>query len=97
MTLTLAIVLSTRILLCALFLPFSALDKVLNFDGAVAQARQVVPSRAAAAALDPGRSVRRGVHVARRHHGHRRPRLRPGAGRLLRGDGDRLEAVLEAG
>lgn len=51
MTLTLAIVLSTRILLCALFLPFSALDKVLNFDGAVRQARQVLPRRGAAVAL----------------------------------------------
>ena len=45
MTLNLAIVLGTRIVLCALFLPFSALDKVLNFTGAVTQARQLVPSR----------------------------------------------------
>jgi putative oxidoreductase len=32
-----------RVLLVALFLPFSALDKVLNFDQAKAQARQGVP------------------------------------------------------
>lgn len=51
MTLNVAIVLSTRILLCALFLPFSALDKLFNFGGAVAQARQAIPNRAAAAAL----------------------------------------------
>jgi putative oxidoreductase len=48
MTLNLAVVLGTRIVLCALFLPFSALDKVLNFTGAVAQARQVVPNRTVA-------------------------------------------------
>jgi len=51
MTLNVAIVLSTRILLCALFLPFSALDKLLNFNGAVAQAREAIANRAAAVAL----------------------------------------------
>jgi putative oxidoreductase len=51
MTLNVAIVLSIRILLCALFLPCSALDKLLNFDGAVAQARQGIANRAAAVAL----------------------------------------------
>jgi putative oxidoreductase len=54
MTLTVAIVLSTRILLCALFLPFSALDKVLNFRGAVSQVRAAIPSQAAAVALIVG-------------------------------------------
>jgi putative oxidoreductase len=48
MTLNLAVVLGTRIVLCALFLPFSALDKVLNFTGAVAQAGELVPSRTVA-------------------------------------------------
>jgi putative oxidoreductase len=33
---------ATRIVIVLLFLPFSALDKILNFRGAVAQARQVV-------------------------------------------------------
>jgi putative oxidoreductase len=33
-----------RALLVALFLPFSALDKVLNFEQAEAQARQVAPA-----------------------------------------------------
>jgi putative oxidoreductase len=51
MTLDIAVVLSTRIILCALFLPFSALDKLLNFGGAVAQARQFVSGRLAAVAL----------------------------------------------
>jgi len=34
-----------------LFLPFSALDKVLNFRGAVAQAREAAPNTAVATAL----------------------------------------------
>ncbi len=37
---------AVRYLLVMLFFPFSALDKILNFPGAVAQARQVLPSRA---------------------------------------------------
>jgi len=40
-----------RLLLVALFLPFSALDKILNFRGAVAQARQAAPSQALAVLL----------------------------------------------
>lgn len=35
--------LGTRILLVMLFFPFSALDKILNFRGAVAQAREIAP------------------------------------------------------
>ena len=42
---------AVRLLLVLLFLPFSALDKLLNFQGAVAQAREVVTSRAAAAVM----------------------------------------------
>src|SRR6202046_3386680 len=34
-----------------LFLPFSALDKILNFRGAVAQAREAAPNTAVATAL----------------------------------------------
>ena len=37
-------VLAVRYLLVMLFFPFSALDKILNFGGAVAQARQVAPA-----------------------------------------------------
>ena len=34
-----------RVLLIVLFLPFSALDKILNFKAAVGQASQAIPSR----------------------------------------------------
>lgn len=40
-----------RVLLVLLFLPFSALDKLLNFKGAVHQAQQAVPSRLMATGL----------------------------------------------
>jgi putative oxidoreductase len=36
--------LAIRCLLVILFLPFSALDKIVNFRGAVAQAQQAIPS-----------------------------------------------------
>ena len=48
MTLEFAITLALRYLVVMLFLPFSALDKILNFNGAVAQARQAIPSDGAA-------------------------------------------------
>lgn len=44
MTLSFAISVALRYLLVMLFLPFSALDKLLNFNGAVAQARETIPS-----------------------------------------------------
>jgi putative oxidoreductase len=40
-----------RLALVLLFFPFSALDKILNFKGAVAQANEAVSSRAVATAL----------------------------------------------
>ena len=40
-----------RIVLVLLFLPFSALDKLLNFRGAVAQAREAAPNTAVATGL----------------------------------------------
>jgi putative oxidoreductase len=46
-----AVALTIRYLLVALFFPFSALDKILNFKGAVAQAREVAPTEGTAAAL----------------------------------------------
>jgi putative oxidoreductase len=46
--LSIAIAAATRVLLVALFLPFSALDKIFNFGGAKAQAGERVGSRAAA-------------------------------------------------
>ena len=48
MTLSFAVTLALRYLLVILFLPFSALDKIINFKGAVAQARESIPSDVAA-------------------------------------------------
>ena len=45
------VTLGVRYLLVILFFPFSALDKILGFKGAVGQAQQVLPSRAAASLL----------------------------------------------
>ncbi|WP_407529014.1 DoxX family membrane protein [Methylobacterium oryzisoli] len=50
-TLSLIIAAGIRCLLVILFLPFSALDKVLNFRGAVGQAAEVAPTRGVATAL----------------------------------------------
>jgi putative oxidoreductase len=51
MTLSIGLVAAIRIVLVLLFLPFSALDKILNFRGAVAQARQAVPNTTVATGL----------------------------------------------
>lgn len=51
MTGSLAIGIAVRYLLVVLFFPFSALDKTLNFDGAVAQAQEVFPQRVMGTAL----------------------------------------------
>jgi len=50
-TLSIGLALAIRIFLVLLFLPFSALDKVLDFRSALAQAREAVPNRAAATGL----------------------------------------------
>jgi putative oxidoreductase len=42
---------AVRIVLVLLFLPFSALDKILNFRGAVAQAREVASNATVAIGL----------------------------------------------
>ena len=49
--LSVAIAFGVRLLLVLLFLPFSALDKILDFRGAIAQAEQDVSSTTAATAL----------------------------------------------
>lgn len=49
--LSIAVVFGGRLLLVLLFLPFSALDKMLNFDQAIAQASEVVPARSLARIL----------------------------------------------
>jgi putative oxidoreductase len=51
MTIGIGVALAVRCLLCLLFLPFSALDKLLNFKGAVAQAKQMVPNQGGATLL----------------------------------------------
>jgi putative oxidoreductase len=45
------IVFAGRFLLVLLFLPFSALDKILNFDQAVEQATQAIPKRSLASLM----------------------------------------------
>jgi putative oxidoreductase len=47
----------TRLLLVILFLPFSMLDKILNFRGAQAQARDVAPGALAAGLIVIGIAV----------------------------------------
>ena len=47
MTQDILAVLAVRYLLVMLFFPFSALDKIINFRGAVAQAREMAPQRVA--------------------------------------------------
>lgn len=49
--------LAARCLLVMLFFPFSALDKIVNFSGAVAQARQIASGRAAALLILAGLGV----------------------------------------
>ena len=41
---SISLTLAIRVVLVFLFLPFSALDKVLNFRSAVAQAQEAVPN-----------------------------------------------------
>jgi putative oxidoreductase len=50
-TLSLGLTLAIRVFLVLLFLPFSALDKVLDFRSALAQARDAVRNKSAATAL----------------------------------------------
>ena len=51
MELAVAVAFGARLLLVLLFLPFSALDKILDFGGAVAQARETARSQAVATLL----------------------------------------------
>jgi putative oxidoreductase len=51
MTFPILVTIAERYLLVVLFYPFSALDKIINFKGAVAQARQTVSSDGAATIL----------------------------------------------
>ena len=49
--LSIGLALAIRVVLVMLFLPFSALDKILDFRGALAQAREAVANRVAATGL----------------------------------------------
>ena len=49
--------LATRYLLVVLFFPFSALDKIINFRGAVGQARQIAPGALAVLLIVAGLAV----------------------------------------
>ena len=84
-----------RIVLVLLFLPFSALDKILNFRGAVAQAREVAPNATIATGLIcsvyPSKYSCRSASSRASRTG-----LRLRSGRLLRRDRSALEAILEA-
>jgi putative oxidoreductase len=51
MTLSIVLTAAIRIVLVLLFFPFSALDKIFNFRGAVAQAHEASPSKAVAVGL----------------------------------------------
>jgi putative oxidoreductase len=51
MMLSIGLTAAIRVVLVLLFLPFSALDKLINFRGAIAQAREVAPNTAVAAGL----------------------------------------------
>ena len=51
MSFSIALAAAIRVTMVLLFLPFSALDKILNFRGAVSQAREVAPNTAVATAL----------------------------------------------
>jgi putative oxidoreductase len=51
MTFPVLVVIVERCLLVVLFFPFSALDKIINFKGAVGQAQQAVASKGAATIL----------------------------------------------
>ncbi len=57
MTIAVLATFATRYLLVMLFFPFSALDKIINFRGAVAQAAQIAPGAAATLLILVGLSV----------------------------------------
>ncbi len=86
--------LAVRCLLVGLFLPFSALDKILNFEAAVDQAAQAC-ARARWRRADPGRICDRGADVTGGTDRHRSTAWqRCILAGLLHDDGAAVEAVL---
>ena len=94
--LSMAMAFAARALLVALFLPFSALDKILNFKAAVGQAAEAIPSRLLARIAIVAGFVCRGRDVACRSDRHRRSLGGVHPGRLLRRDRAAVEAILAA-
>ncbi|HEX5281303.1 MAG TPA: DoxX family protein [Micropepsaceae bacterium] len=81
MTLSIALTAAIRYVLVILFFPFSALDKILNFNDAVAQASEMFPVKSAARlVILAGLSVEIIMPIA-----------------ILTGFGDRLAAFIMAG
>jgi putative oxidoreductase len=81
MTLSIALTAAIRYLLVILFFPCSALDKILNFKSAVAQAREIIPAEwAARPVILAGLCVEIIMPIA-----------------ILTGFGDRLAAFIMAG
>lgn len=81
MTVSIALTAAIRYLLVLLFFPFSALDKILNFNGSVGQAKEIIPSEWAARLLIiAGLSVEIVMPIA-----------------ILSGFGDRIAAFIMSG
>jgi putative oxidoreductase len=57
MTVSVLVIIVVRYLLVILFFPFSALDKILNFKGAVKQAQEIMPASVAPLLIFAGLGV----------------------------------------
>ncbi len=97
MALSIALTAAIRTLLVVLFLPFSALDKILNFRGAVGQAKEGFGGELLPRARRLRRAIHRDCHADRHSDGLRRPYRFAHRGGLLRHHRFALEAVLETG
>src|SRR6516225_11067425 len=93
--LSIGLALAIRVVLVLLFLPFSALDKVLDFRSALAQAEEALPSKVGATGLILAGLF--GVYVGWSCFRGCRSSLRICARGLLCGDRSSLEAVLASG
>jgi putative oxidoreductase len=90
------LILVVRYGLVVLFFPASALDKILNFRGAVKTGLGGVQAALAGGGNDRGRVVGGARHAARHIDGRCGPARRLHHGRLLRGDRASFQAVLGA-
>ncbi|RVA55514.1 hypothetical protein EN933_08140 [Mesorhizobium sp. M7A.F.Ca.US.001.01.1.1] len=85
---------AVRCLLVGLFLPLSALDKVLNFDQAIGQASQAIPGRAFATVMIAGGFCIEVFMSLAILGGVADPPRGPDPGGLLPRDGAALETIL---